>query len=113
MGELRDRMERDLTLRGVSPGTRRIYLYQARRFAAHYGRSPEVLGTDEIKGYLMYLLQIEQASGGVAFYVDGQLVPLDVAPNWLDCLSMRDWAFDFLVWPDHSVGGQVEFVSFR
>lgn len=60
-----------------------------------------------------HLLQIEQSPGGVAFYVDSQSVPLDVAPDWLDCLSMRDWAFDFLVWPDHSVEGQVEFVAFR
>ncbi len=59
------------------------------------------------------LLQIEQSPGGVAFYVDGQAVPLDVAPDWLDCLSMRDWAFDFLVWPGHSVEGQVEFVGFQ
>ena len=64
MGELRDRMERDLTLRGLSPKTRRVYLYHARRFAAHYKRTPEAMGTEEIKAYLMHLLEVELVSHG-------------------------------------------------
>lgn len=64
MGALHDRMERDLTLRGVSPSTRRTYLYHARNFAAHYMRSPELLGATEIKDYLMYLMQVEQVCHG-------------------------------------------------
>jgi site-specific recombinase XerD len=64
MGELHDRMEQDLKLRGVSPCTRRVYLYHARHFAAHYMRSPEILGRAEIKAYLMHLIEVEQVSHG-------------------------------------------------
>lgn len=64
MGSLRDQMERDLILRGVSESTRKVYLCHARRFAAHYMRSPEILGTAEIKAFLMHLLQVEQVSNG-------------------------------------------------
>jgi len=39
MGELRDRMDADLRLRGLSENTRRLYLRCARDFAAYCGRS--------------------------------------------------------------------------
>jgi len=35
MGQLRERMEEDPRLRGLSPSTRKIRLLYARRFAAH------------------------------------------------------------------------------
>jgi hypothetical protein len=35
-GQLRDRMEQDLTLKGVSPATIRNYLLYGRKFAAFY-----------------------------------------------------------------------------
>lgn len=62
MGRLRDRMEQDLILRRLSPGTRRNYLIHCRKFAAHYGRSPEELGETEIREYLLYLIEVEQTS---------------------------------------------------
>ncbi len=62
MGMLRDRMEQDLILRKLSPSTRRNYLLYARKFAAHYRRSPEELGEMEIREYLLRLIQVEQVS---------------------------------------------------
>jgi integrase/recombinase XerD len=62
MGQLRDRMEQDLILRKLSPATRRNYLLYCRKFAAHYGRSPEELGETEIRAYLLHLIQVEQVS---------------------------------------------------
>ncbi len=46
MGQLRDRMDADLRLRGLSKNTRRLYLRCARDFAAYCGRSPAVVGTE-------------------------------------------------------------------
>ncbi len=60
MGKLRDRMEEDLILRGLSPATRRNYLLYCHKFAAHYHRSPEQLGEDEIRDYFLHLIQAEQ-----------------------------------------------------
>ena len=62
MGQLRISMEQDLILKNLSPATRRNYLLYCRTFTAHFGRSPEVLGEDEIREYLLYILQIEQIS---------------------------------------------------
>ena len=44
MAQLRDRMEQDLKLRGLSPATIRNYLLYGRKFAAFYMRSPKELG---------------------------------------------------------------------
>lgn len=62
MGRLRDRMEEDLKLKGLSPSTRRNYLLYCRKFAAHYRRSPEELGETEIRKFLLHVMQIEQVS---------------------------------------------------
>lgn len=62
MGRLRDRMEQDLILKQFAPSTRRNYLLYCRKFAAHYGRSPEELGETEIREYLLHLIQVEQVS---------------------------------------------------
>jgi integrase/recombinase XerD len=62
MGQLHDRMEQDLILKGYSPATRHNYLVHARRLAVYYRRSPEELGEAEIRQFLLYLIQIEQVS---------------------------------------------------
>src|SRR5262245_10034919 len=62
MGQLRDRMEEDLKLRGLSPSTRRIYLLYCRKFAAFYQRSPEELGEAEIRRFLLHQIQVDQLS---------------------------------------------------
>jgi integrase/recombinase XerD len=56
MGYLHDRMEQDLQLRGFSASTQKGYLSQVRRFAAYFGRSPEMLGREEIRAYLHHLI---------------------------------------------------------
>ena len=55
MGQVRDRMEEDLRLRGYRTETRRGYLRSARRFAAYFWRSPRVMGEAEIRAFLLHL----------------------------------------------------------
>jgi hypothetical protein len=62
MGRLRDRMEQDLILKQLARSTRRNYLLYCRKFAVHYGRSPEELGETEVREYLLHLIQVEQVS---------------------------------------------------
>lgn len=62
MGQLRNRMEQDLILKGLAPTTRRNYLLYCRKFVAHFGRSPEELGEAEVRSYLLHLIQVEQVS---------------------------------------------------
>src|SRR5882724_8572346 len=60
MGQLCDRMEQDLKLRGLSPATIRNYLLYCRKFAAFYMRSPEELGAAEVRAFLLHQIEVEQ-----------------------------------------------------
>jgi integrase/recombinase XerD len=62
MGELRDRMLRDLKLAGYSPSTVRIYLHYASDFATHYMRSPREMGNEEVRSYLLHLIEERKLS---------------------------------------------------
>ena len=65
MGELHDRMKGECLIRGYSPCTYNGYLSRCRRLAKHYSRSPADMGEEEIKGFLLYIVQEENASPSV------------------------------------------------
>lgn len=62
MGKLHDQMQEDLLLKAYSPHTMRSYLRCARHFAKHYMRSPEEMGEQEVRDFLLYLVRDRQAS---------------------------------------------------
>lgn len=64
MGQLHDRMEMDLKLKNVSASTRKIYLIYARKFVAYYRRDPAEISDQEIRRYLLQLIQVEMISHG-------------------------------------------------
>ena len=55
MTPLRDKMIADLVLRNLSAGTREQYIRHVAAFARHYGCSPTLLGTDEVRAWLLDL----------------------------------------------------------
>lgn len=62
MGKLHDRMQEDLLLKAYSPHTQKAYLRCARHFVSHYMRSPEEMGEQEIRGFLLHLVRDRKAS---------------------------------------------------
>jgi len=54
MTPLRQRMLEDLQIRNRSPLTQRAYVDQVARFARHCGRSPALLGPEDIRAYLPF-----------------------------------------------------------
>jgi len=64
MTPLRQQMTEALELRGVSPKTLKLYVDCVARFARHYGQSPEQLGRDEIRNYLLYLIHERKVAWG-------------------------------------------------
>lgn len=62
MGQLRDRMEADLKIGGYSPNTQKVYLLYARKFAAHFMRSPAELGANDVRQFLLHLVEERGAS---------------------------------------------------
>lgn len=62
MRPLREKMEADLKIGGYSPGTRRIYLYYAKKYAMYFRRSPARLGAEEVRRFLLHIVEERQAS---------------------------------------------------
>lgn len=62
MTTLRQRMIDDLKLRNRSPRTIQSYLAHVAHFARHFGKSPDLLGVEEIRQYQVYLVQQRQVS---------------------------------------------------
>ncbi len=62
MSALRDRMIRDMTVRGFSPRTHEAYIRQVVGLARHYRRAPDQLSADEVQAYLAYLFQARKRS---------------------------------------------------
>ena len=62
MGKLHDQMEGDLILKAYSPHTQKAYLRGARHFARHYMRSPQEMGEQEERDFLLHLVRDRNAS---------------------------------------------------
>lgn len=62
MGQLRDRFELDMRLRGLRPNTQEVYLRCAKRFIAHFMRPADEMGVEEVREFLRYLLDDEGLS---------------------------------------------------
>lgn len=72
MSTLREQMQADLQLRGITPRTQKDYLREVSNLAKYFNKSPEELGEKEIKEYLVHLLKDEKISGGTyRYYVSG------------------------------------------
>jgi len=72
MGTLRDQMQADLHLKGITPRTQKDYLREVSNLAKYFNKSPEELGEKEVKEYLVHLLKDRKISGGTyKYYVSG------------------------------------------
>jgi integrase/recombinase XerD len=56
MTPLRQRYIDDLRLKNFSPGTVRVYVHAVAKFAQHFGRSPDTLTREEVRAYLVQLI---------------------------------------------------------
>lgn len=76
MGKLREQMKMDMELKGLADKTQKVYLARMRDFVQHFGRSPDLLGEQEIREYLHHLIRdtefsqstINQAYSALKFF---------------------------------------------
>jgi integrase/recombinase XerD len=62
MTKLRKRMMEELRLRNSSEETIRTYISSVERFARHYGKSPDRMNAEQVRSYLLYLLDERKLS---------------------------------------------------
>jgi len=72
MSRLRQQMLADLQLKGITPGVQKKYLREVSNFAKYFNKSPEELGEQEVKEYLVHLQEERKLSRGTyRNYVSG------------------------------------------
>jgi integrase/recombinase XerD len=72
MSKLKEQMKADLQLRGFKPRTQETYLREVSNLARYFDKSPEELGKEEVKKYLLHLIEDKKLSQGTfKFYVSG------------------------------------------
>jgi site-specific recombinase XerD len=62
MTPLRQRMREDMQMRNLSPNTQTVYLRAVARFALHYHKPPDQLGVQEVRTYLIHLINERQVA---------------------------------------------------
>ncbi|MBB5409963.1 site-specific recombinase XerD [Paraburkholderia sp. HC6.4b] len=88
MTALRRRMIEDMRVRNLAANTQRAYLQQVRGFAQYFGRSPALLGPEEIRAYQVHLAEFQQRSRST-------LVVATAALRFLYTITLkRDWPID-------------------
>ena len=96
MTTLRQRMIDDLRVRNRSAHTIRIYIDCIANFARHFGKSPELLGPEEIRQYQVYLVNERRVSLSY-------LIQIVSALRFLYSVTLkRDWAISQIAYPRHA-----------
>lgn len=62
MTPLRLRMTQDMRLRNFAPGSVNVYVDCVARFARHFGLSPESLGPEHVRAFLLHLIEQRHVS---------------------------------------------------
>jgi integrase/recombinase XerD len=62
MSPLRQRMIEDMEVRHLAPKTQLSYVQQVAAFARHFGKSPALLGPEDIRTYQVYLVREKKLS---------------------------------------------------
>jgi integrase/recombinase XerD len=88
---LRRRMTEDMQVRNLSPHTQNSYVQQVSLFARHFGKSPEVLGPEEIRSYQIYLTNERKlATGSILIAIS--------ALRFLHKVTLhRDWCLEDII----------------
>ena len=93
MTALRQRMIEMMTVRNLSPSTQYSYIGHVARFAKHFGKSPELLGPNEIREYQLYLINVRKVS-------KSRLVQVVCALRFLYQVTLeREWPMSYIPYP--------------
>jgi integrase/recombinase XerD len=89
MTPLRKRYIEDLRLKNFSPNTIHVYVEAVAKFARHFGRSPDKLGPEEIRQFLVHLVERGVSRGCCVVYRNA------LRHLYRNTLGRPDWLADF------------------
>lgn len=91
MISLRQRMTEDMQVRNLALNTQTSYVQQVSLFARHFGKSPELLGPEDIRAYQVYLTNEKKLA-------PGSILIAVAALRFLYKVSLKkDWAFEDVI----------------
>ena len=64
MTPLRQRMLDELQRRNYTPDTIRGYIHAIKDFAEYFGKSPELMGADEVREFQLYMIREKKLALG-------------------------------------------------
>ena len=85
MTELRRRMIQDMQLRGLAPGTQRVYIEGVKALAGHYNRPPDQLTEQHVRRFFLHLIttrKLAQSTVSLYFYAIKFLYRHTLARQW-------------------------------
>ncbi len=71
MTELRQRMIQDMILAGLALTTQANYVRAVAQLAGHYGIPPDQLTEEQVRQYLLDLIEVQHAARGTFLYKSG------------------------------------------
>lgn len=98
MTPLRQRMIEEMKLRNFAPGSMDVYVQCVARFAQHFGKSPEALGPEHVRAFLLHMIQERKVSWG---YYNQHVQALRFLYN---ATLARDWVLKHIVCPKREKG---------
>ena len=93
MTPLRQRMIEDMQSRNFSPETIKGYVFHVAQFAKHFGKSPDLLGAEEIRKYQIFLLRERKIAMSTLNVV------LSALRFFYKVTVGREWAMEHLRYP--------------
>ena len=91
MTYLRKRMSEDMQVRNLSPNTQLSYVQQVSLFARYFGKSPEILGPEDIRAYQLYLTNERKLA-------PGSILIAVAALRFLYKVTLhKDWTFEEII----------------
>jgi integrase/recombinase XerD len=91
MTPLRQRTLEEMQIRNLAPETQRAYLSRISLFARHSHKSPELLGPDDIRAYLLHLSQERHLSASSI------LITVAALRFLYKVVMKQDWKFDDVI----------------
>jgi len=93
MTRLRRRMIEDMEIRNLSPQTIKGYVFHVAQFAKHFGKSPDLLGAEQIRQYQIFLLRERKIAMSTLNVV------LSALRLFYKVTVGREWAMEHLRYP--------------